>query len=756
MPQVFTDLNPNLPGGETAKSTLKSSEGFQGDSSLGTALKGAGDLLSMAVGTIDLGIKTDIKETARQKIDEVQNEFGVGAIATTQGIPRAQEIPEDLRRSTEALQDLKRGYNQGVLSQSTYWARLESISRQLRSRYAGHRDFIDQTISGITGGIPANKLVEALRREADVGSGESDEAKFQRQYIKENEKYLPEGYHTGRAGEIFKDFNYLREYVSTKKRIDFNREQSKAELDFRAAGTKAQIETLTDMARRDATATVANNLKPLTDEVYANITSANAQVKSKGAVDPALEKKLTTQLAELDLSVDKQIRNVLSNSAYDMLPKEAKDNIIKGIQEQYSYLKTAALDKAVGPFGALKRGFDASRLNTDIAMEANPLNSIVISVNKNMGAAAAAEIFRAKLPDIAGPAPLKSLIQDVIKGRIALGQIDIDEAIKYGFRKGATAAEINQPLKDLLDVAGNPTVDRELRKKLIMNTFQNPEKVERLLEYGPDGKRLNAQTRTALFNTLVRPDVSRTVKEINDSAVQQRYGEWVTRAASVVYRADINDLNAEMPKDRIKVTFNPDTYQFSAQALPLKAGEPPLLKQRMNTLANTANKQLEIFNSKIKTLVPIWKDSGLDPVEEIKSLHNAIGTTPERTEGYVPLKNAILNALPYSIQGGEGRSEKKGGEGNDRIQSFINSQGVEVPLTRANVREFIDMWNREEEVVPSLSAQMELEGARESTNVEDVSQFQRTGPGRFAAPDLVNEDPNFRNPTVLNKRKKSK
>jgi Ca2+-binding RTX toxin-like protein len=750
MAKPYTELNPDLPGGENTQNTLRSSEGYQADTSTAVALKGGADVLEMGIKTADQAIKLDIKDRAYKQIDAVRDEFGVGPAATIQGVIPTKEVPEDLQRSMEGLRDVKRGYQQGIIGESTYWARMESISRQLRSRYAGHRAYIDDTISGITGGTPANKLVAALRQEAAKGSENSEERR-RYEYIKQNERFLPEGYHTGKADKIYyDDYNVLRDFVAKQKRLALLREERDANIKSGALTREEADKVLARSAKIEVNSAVSLQLDPQLRRVDELVKKAQDEEKS-GIVSPTTSQELTRAVNEAEKNLNLLATSILKQPIYLNLPDAAKKSVMEEVNSVLSIYKNASISKDWGSLNAAARSLKLMQEGTDTVVLSSDFNKVLASAQRNFGPQVAAIIFGQERGAVVGPKAIEDTLKRMQAMKVAIGSTTPERSVEDLTKGGINGAGVIESLKYPLEALKDPKATPAFKNATINNYFKNADSADRLLRAGPDGKKYTPETRRELFKTLVNPDVTKVVQELNDPIVQRRYGEWASRAFAVTYSSDISDLGDRgYPKDSIKITFNPTTLKFAAEHIPVGPGVSPAANMPRKAAANSLNGvTLRELNGMIETLAPVWKASGLDPIEQVRQLHMSI---PKSTtiEGFVSTRDIIddaINRASESIQGTQGKTKAPGGSGNDLIQSFINSKGEEVPLTRDNVAEFIAQWSTE--VRPSLSANMELEGARVSTNIEDVTGDQK-GVGRFAAPELSDQPTNFRNPTIIN------
>src|SRR5688572_524736 len=150
------------------------SKGFKGDTSLATALEGAGDLIKMASTATDNYFQGTIKEEAKAATDKLYNDYGSDSAVATQGGVDSTATPAEIQQGANRLKLLQSATAAGTLKGSSYWAQAELISRQLKMRYPGYWEQIDSTMSGVLGNKPANALMRELESEREKAASEAN------------------------------------------------------------------------------------------------------------------------------------------------------------------------------------------------------------------------------------------------------------------------------------------------------------------------------------------------------------------------------------------------------------------------------------------------------------------------------------------------------------------------------------------------------------------------------------------------------
>ncbi len=223
-PQVPNTNDPNWLGWS------KSISQPQPDTSTGDALSSIGSSLSLGVHAADALVKDFVKDTTYDQTRKIVDDYtstlekadistriaaaakGVGpgtASETEQGTvdntelsgarrqpagtpfsslpgsgglpPTNQAPPADLKSLPQDLGILNSARGNGKLSNTAYIGRLDALAKDLRSRYPGYRDYIDQEIHKVSGVNPANAYISSLLGDinsfANAGKAEANKVR---------------------------------------------------------------------------------------------------------------------------------------------------------------------------------------------------------------------------------------------------------------------------------------------------------------------------------------------------------------------------------------------------------------------------------------------------------------------------------------------------------------------------------------------------------------------------------------------------
>jgi hypothetical protein len=182
----------NQPGDYT-----RASQGFRGDGSTGTLLSGLGDLIKDKFTMDDQFLKQRIREEATVEADRVRNIFSGmdqrqgGWTLKAVGVENPDLVVGEITKRGERLKKLDQAYASGKITGTHYWTMLDVAARELRSKYPGYREHIDNVMSDLTGATPANQVVAGIRQDAMRDAGGNDPDKMLAQMMR---KASEEGY----------------------------------------------------------------------------------------------------------------------------------------------------------------------------------------------------------------------------------------------------------------------------------------------------------------------------------------------------------------------------------------------------------------------------------------------------------------------------------------------------------------------------------------------------------------------------------
>lgn len=182
-----------------------------------TTIKGIGNVFEAGVKAADYLIKTDIDNQIYSGVDAERNKFTAQlqeAKATFKGQPMPyskddveggggedlpkepmdvmssqQRMPTPVKELSGQLEVIQNARNNGKLTQTDYYGRLDALLKGVRSQYPGYREYIDKKGSEVSGVDPANAYVRSIIGDINsYTSGTKSETDKILTYIRHNDK----------------------------------------------------------------------------------------------------------------------------------------------------------------------------------------------------------------------------------------------------------------------------------------------------------------------------------------------------------------------------------------------------------------------------------------------------------------------------------------------------------------------------------------------------------------------------------------
>lgn len=191
----MANFNPDIPN-KNDPSYLHYSHPIgdvEGDKSMGVALSGAANLLKLGVEGADTTIKSSITNDLYSQIDQQREKYTQG-LEVNAGVPGQERvgnplnvlpedkeapIPQAVQQAAKSAENVQNASVLGADAPSIYYeGRLDMIAKDVRSKWPGYREFIDQKVSQITGGTPANEYIKKIEHALKTSaSGHGDTMK---------------------------------------------------------------------------------------------------------------------------------------------------------------------------------------------------------------------------------------------------------------------------------------------------------------------------------------------------------------------------------------------------------------------------------------------------------------------------------------------------------------------------------------------------------------------------------------------------
>lgn len=580
-------FNPEIP--DTGIPNLTGvSRGTGPNRTFEALFSGIADTVTNVANIKDQATQAQIEDEAVQLFDEVNQEFGVDA------------PPPGMQGELDRVEALQNALEQGKISETNYYGRLATLSKQLRAKYPKYERIVDSTIQSVTGTRPANAFRDAIFSELNqISQSASDEAKFQRQYVKENEGIIA----ALGIDPSSTDFNQMRAKVAQfkgqaeiidadLKRLqhlttqgEYNEQQAMKTLnrDFSFL-TQAEL-------NRGIGAEGANFQTMITEFMSGNMADPEAFVANLGAAEGRLRQSLLQrgmqEYVSKGLATQEQVNDAIDAAMYPI--EEAKKAILGG---DFVYAgKLATINKIVQ---------DRALNDLLVASPQLQVGMGLSKVNEMLGA----EYLQTHRSEI------DTAAQEVV-GRIAGGsQTDI---VQKAFESGdqALGRKVIETSVDALK--SQTTIGQDLTN--IVDQYYGPEAYNAMSAIAPED-------RLTYYTKMVDPAVIKAVAEKGTPDDLQKITDWALEKALAIpeLRGAAADLSSTAALAKAEVVYNPETNRVDlVLSEDVRAGTTPL-EILQNVGLKPYRRATTALNKVLAVLDPLAEATGGDKSTFVESL----------------------------------------------------------------------------------------------------------------------------------------
>lgn len=616
-------LNVNLPGGtgSETQNSVRSSQGMNLTSTIGAAADDIGDVIKVAATGFDTANKMTISEELRGAA-RIAQDADIYAQASQNPDPRMRP-PADIDNKVGRLSKATEAKALGSMPESYYWQLMDTEVRSMRAKYPGYADYIDSEISRITGHIPANKLQQELRQEAQAGRSNVDK-QWQNAYdevrkagSKELDTYLhaggdPRGLSVLELNKMFMRANRLKVAAdNVKHSYDIRDINDKVDVKDTEKNFLEKMPRIaeTDMKQVEKALLAKEGFQ---GDIYAY---AESLINKPGGPTPEDQAKLKTFIGVMNTGLDKTANELLDAPVMrngekttrrallgsgERIPnmQAMSKKVFSSIQEAVANKDVGALQRAKDSNEALIEGDKAILLQTDYVTRA-------LAVQRNLGG------------DSAVNAMLQAVPQEDLK-RGVKRNLDIFAALVLDPRGGTvkqtglslTGAGVEGATKGLATVARSAVLNPSIPVEQKLHAF-NKMVAQSGYDFLEDIS--NPNDRLKALAQFASPQVTEQVAQLDKQSVgaMNKYQEFVKRNVRAIGKQTIDSALAEIQgkSDRVQITLDPVTLRFNTTVdrnFDLKNSTPAERAQvnRNEASAALATRQMETL---IHTALPVYK-----------------------------------------------------------------------------------------------------------------------------------------------------
>ena len=338
----YDKLNPGLPGVQEPQ-FLHYSRGLEAPSSTGDLFKNIGTAVTQAVAGVDNFFKARIDREAHEEIDPIRDR----AQANLLGGGGSQPIPGEITNAAKGLGVLQQAANTGAITPAYYQMQLDAVAKGLRARYPGYRDHIDQVVSNITGGTPANKIIADLfHAQAQVGANKEQDLQYH--LIKELANTDPEnkvGSFRQRTGVNPSNDQMLqwvsdlkgKQFAQQARELDFKLRVSQGNVTADEASTAANVSYVT---KRSQALLPTGGLYSDNEKLQKMVSELQSNVASGQGMSPDQLSKFTASISQMETKANMILAQTLNDPQYRMMTPAHREALIKDHTQFVDLLKS--------------------------------------------------------------------------------------------------------------------------------------------------------------------------------------------------------------------------------------------------------------------------------------------------------------------------------------------------------------------------------------------------------------------------------
>lgn len=666
----------------------------------GAASKGLADLFAGIIGIGDFSVKAadaiikkdierqvyDLADKERQeytaRLEEVA--FGAGAkksrslFDANAEMTDADNLPTDLENLPETLNSLKAASDAGKISNTYYTGRLLAHAKELRARYPGHRQYIDDQFAQVTGMNPANARIQALT--SDINRAVTSRQTLQNKMITEVLKwngYANEGIDATKALQKIQSGEWtsledVSRWTAKGAAREYELKLKALERADRKGSAEEQVQNATVEAGLFAAVKVENMINRI--EARAGITTP-ADIKDRierSNIDPTEWRGIINDLKLSRDTIIADVKQKLYEGGRDsmaarmrMTPAQVDEFAAGSVKDYDRYIK-AVEDKDTGMIERTANWIkDKTNANIQFAMKDADIGSLVqISqfVEKTLGNnPTMLKMWNDRLIFQNSSGKWKGFLT-TFEAQFRSGERADATGVPRVYNDLATAIEKNE-IKDkahvtkIINAVGDiakPDIPDAEKLALIKAAFsaRNQKFIARLNPDGVDAKGRDIPGQWATFSRWTSPTVAAEVKRLSDRydpKIWKDYQNWTEDTlVNQLIPKQLMNLNSIQDEANLRVSWNSSTLSFRQETtltteqkrlLGLGAGRTPRMQQIDATL--------DRINEGNIALASVAKALNIDPEEYVfKTLMDA-GLNPAsgRIKGLnAKLVDAIRNS----------------------------------------------------------------------------------------------------------------
>lgn len=611
--------------------------------------KGLGEAADQGINAINTGVKANIDDQIHTSVDDVRSQYtqnlldAKDSLIKNDGDPSQQIVPPNVKTLPSTVGALQNARDNGKISETYYYQRLDTLAKDFRARYPGYREYIDQKISETTGVNPANAMVKSLIGDVDaaVTANKAQKDKIENLFNESafvkmpNAAALRQAYHSGTiSGDtVYKNFNMFQsnEHMYEVKKLQ--REDAAGDEKYMADQFKKDWDAKLPQKSSD----FFNNFSTV---MGADPDSVNTPAKVMDLIsDVSQGKKHITdeQAQQLELIVQNGKTQFMASAYKDASALDKNGNSFTKINGP-EYTKKSIEDNAI----MYDRVGDALH-NHDwgLAFTAMNANKAIASDTGNLMLHSSVGGFLSKLTavnQLGGPQFSKDLLDKGIgDGQLGLwktwlqeNQFDtilqtdlrtkgypktISDSMDEATGKGAKPPLLRKIVDFPEQVITSKTASMEAKRNVAAATFStaNDPMLGKIAVDRTDDKGRAIPGRYQAYLTYGSPEMAQSMAELGkrDPKSFQNYQNWMENSFSThLFRQEIQNMKDMKMPPGMEIGWNDERNRFVVRDP--KTGEDLLTKRTTNAAPDPfIRNSLNRINMGLGGLENVAKYSGL-------------------------------------------------------------------------------------------------------------------------------------------------
>lgn len=567
----------------------KGTDRAQGDSSLGVALRGAGDLIGAVAkgtsGVAQINIEDQLRSRVAEERDPITKPYEdigtrggptVGGTDPNAGLSSVEEgpyIPHALNSAMQPMNKLVEANNQGKLDSAYYAARLQGIVRDVKSQFPGYESVVDEKIKDLTGIIPANFLANEVFKNSELQKSqvqkERDQIRTELRSHIDKGNISPETLRQFDAGQINQYQALNKIYEVTKTEADNQKERNSLALaeaqnkDIVTAATQHANDYAGRMVSNRVTAMLdtAGGVGQLFDKIQKSQQPGGVKMSPQEMVEAsnAIQNQKTLAQTQLRAYYTAPMKELGGRSIQSYIGAEK----VKGIIED----STKIFDTFSSNIGFEKQGIAASAGNFIQVTRDQNLAGILPKSNflqnadiyTRMGGQAGFGAYMERGGGIKDLDQHVKAFSDFVHFGTAANDIKNanEMADKYKeFQQKFPDKAGKIPMQYLLGDAVGEAIDPKTTPEIARNQLKV------LFNDGSKGfvSKFENQDRMELWNMLTTPAVSNKIQELSksDPTLMKDYQNWAREEFLVAFKGQMDFLQDHFSYNTgIQTSFDP-------------------------------------------------------------------------------------------------------------------------------------------------------------------------------------------------------